>query len=119
MAEVRLRKNFYGTSIPKRSTQTLNVYVFFDYTGPAQTLNVEVNTGKRGLWGDYDQESPSYYENIAVNKHDIPYEIGYYKSIPLSFWGTREIDDCAVEVVIKGKDVYDDAVLWDAYTVNL
>lgn len=117
--EVRLRKDFYGTKIAKVSSDSLMVLVPFTYKGLAQTLRVEVNTGKRGAWGDYDQESPAYYYDKAVSSTDT---LAYYSLIafiPLSFWGTRKIDDCAVEVVISGEDVYDDAVLWDAYTVNL
>lgn len=117
--EVKLRKSFYGTKIAKVSSDSLQVSISFNYQGPAQTLNVETNTGKRGLFGDYDQESPTYYDSKAVSASDTPKGYTFSRSIPLSFWGTRQIDDCAVEVVIRGEGVYDDAVLWDAYTVNL
>ena len=119
MAEVKLRKNFYGTLIPKVSSDSLRVKVEFDYKGPAQTLDIETNTGKRGLWGDYDQESPTYHDSKYVSKSDTFRSYTFIRYIPLSFWGTRQIDDCAVEVVIRGDGVYADAVLWDAYTVNI
>lgn len=118
MAQVRLRKDFYGSLIPKVSSDSLLVTVKFDYKGPAQTLEIETNTGKRGLYGDYDQESPTYYDSKAVTASDTLKSYTFSRSIPLSFWGDRQIDDGAVEVVIRGDGVYDDAVLWDAYTVN-
>jgi hypothetical protein len=117
--EVKLRKNFYGTLIPKVSSDSLRVKVEFDYKGPAQTLDIETNTGKKGLWGDYDQESPTYHDSKYVSKSDTFRSYTFTRYIPLSFWGSRQIDDCAVEVVIRGEGVYDDAVLWDAYTVNI
>ncbi len=117
--EVKLRKNFYGTLIPKVSSDSLRVKVEFDYKGPAQTLDIETNTGKKGLWGDYDQESPTYHDSKYVSKSDTFRSYTFTRYIPLSFWGTRQIDDGAVEVVIRGEGVYDDAVLWDAYTVNI
>lgn len=116
--EVRLRLDFYGTKIPKVSSDNLSVTVLYDYKGPAQTLDIEVNTGKRGLWGDYDQESPAYHYAREVYASDILKRYGLLAKIPLSFWGDRVIDDCAVEVVIRGEGVYADAVLWDAYTVR-
>lgn len=117
--EVRLRTNFYGLSIRKYSYQNLGVHISFQYKGPAQTLEVEYNSGKKGLWGDYDQESPAWHRSVVVPASGTfkPYTTN--NIIPLSFWGTRKIDDCAVEVVIRGQGVYDDAVLWDAYTINL
>ena len=117
--EVKLRKNFYDTLIPKVSSDSLRVKVEFDYKGPAQTLDFETNTGKRGLWGDYDQESPTYHDSKYVSKSDTFRSYTFTRYIPLSFWGSRQIDDGAVEVVIRGEGVYDDAVLWDAYTVNI
>ncbi len=119
MAEVRLRKDFHGTLIPKVSSDSLRVKVEFDYKGPAQTLDIESNTGKRGLWGDYDQESPTYHDSKYVSKSDTFRSYTFTRYIPLSFWGSRQIDDCAVEIVIRGEGVYADAVLWDAYTVNI
>jgi len=119
MAEVRLRKDFYGNLIPKVSSDNLTVTVEFEYKGPAQTLDIEVNSGKKGLWGDYDQESPTYHTSKYVSKSDTFRSYSKSYTMPLSFWGSREIDDCAVEVVIRGEGVYDDAVLWDAYTVNV
>lgn len=120
MAEVRLRKNFYGTKIPKTSYDTLLVFIGLNYKGPAQTLDIELNSGKRGLWGDYDQESPTYhFPGRPVYASDTFRSYTFGIGMPLSFWGDRKIDDCAVEVVIRGEGVYDDAVLWDAYTVNL
>lgn len=117
--EVRLRTDFYGTKIPKVSAQAIWVVVGFKYKGPAQTLTIESNTGKKGLWGDYDQESPSYYDSKPVSASDTLKDYQFNRSIPLSFWGTRKISDCAVEVVISGQGIYADAVIWDAYTVNL
>ncbi|MBA7684504.1 hypothetical protein ES703_92904 [subsurface metagenome] len=117
--EVKLRRNFYDTLIPKVSSDSLRVKVEFDYKGPAQTLDIETNTGKRGLWGDYDQESPTYHDSKYVSKSDTFRSYTFTRYIPLSFWGSRQIDDGAVEVVIRGEGVYDDAVLWDAYTVNI
>lgn len=119
MAEVRLRKNLYGKLVPKVSSDKLIVIVFFTYQGPAQTLEIETNTGKKGLWGDYDQESPAYHDPKAVGASEAPVYYSFIKLIPLSFWGSRKISDGAVEVVVKGQGVYDDAVIWDAYTVNL
>lgn len=119
MAQVRLRKDFYGTKIAKVSSDSLRVTVSFDYQGPAQTLTIETNTGKRGLLGDYDQESPTYHDSRAVSASDTPRGYTSTRYIPLSFWGSREIDDGAVEVVIRGQGVYGDAVMWDAYTVNI
>jgi len=119
MAEVRLRKNFYGNLIPKVSADSLRVTVEFDYKGPAQTLDIEISSGKKGLWGDYDQESPTYHTSKYVSVSDTPWSYSKTYTISLSFWGDRKIEDCAVEVVIRGEGVYDDAVLWDAYTVNL
>lgn len=120
MAEVRLRKNFQGVLISKQSFNSLWIRIEFDYKGPTQMLDFEYSTGKKGLWGDYDQESPTYHQDKKVY-HSVGWTRYYYtlQSIPLSFWGTREIGDCAVEVVIRGEGVFDDAVLWDAYTVNL
>ncbi len=119
MAEVKLRKDFYGTKIPKVSSDSIWITVGFKYKGPAQTLDIETNTGKRGLWGDYDQESPTYHDSKAVSASDTFRSYTFSRSIPLNFWGTRQIDDCAVEVVIRGEGVYADCVLWDAYTVNI
>lgn len=119
MAEVKLRKDFYGTKIPKVSSDSIRITVGFSYKGPAQTLDIETNTGKRGLWGDYDQESPTYHDSKAVYASDTFRSYTFSRSIPLSFWGDRRIDDCAVEVVIRGEGVYADAVIWDAYTVNI
>lgn len=119
MAQVVLRQNFYGTKIPKVSSDNLSVTVLYDYKGSAQTLDIEVNTGKRGLWGDYDQESPAYHYAREVYTSDTLKRYGLLAVIPLSFWGSRKIDDCAVEVVIRGEGVLESAVLWDAYTVNL
>jgi len=119
MAEVRLRKDFYGTLIPKVSSQSIRVYIEFEYKGPAQTLDIESNTGKRGLWGDYDQESPTYHDSKYVSESETFRSYHFSRTIPLSFWGTREIDDGAVEAVITGEGVHDDAVIWDAYTVNI
>jgi len=119
MAQVKLRKDFYGTKIAKVSSDYLYVTIEFDYSGPAQTLEIEVTSGKRGAWGDYDQESPAYYHSKSVYESDYLRHYSFSCGLPLSFWGTRQIDDCAVEVVIRGEGVYDDAVFWDAYTVNL
>lgn len=120
MAEVvTLRQDFYGTKIPKVSSDSLMVLVPFTYKGPAQTLKVEVNTGKRGIYGDYDQESPAYYYNKTVSKSDTLAYFSILAFIPLSFWGSRKIDDCAVEVVFRGQGIYTEAILWNAYTVNL
>lgn len=117
--EVRLRQNFYGSKIPKTSADYLRITISFSYKGPAQTLEIETNTGKKGLWGDYDQESPAYYDSKTVYKSDTLRSYTFSRMIPLSFWGDRQIEDCAVEVVIRGQGVYADAVIWDAYTVNL
>lgn len=119
MAQVRLRKDFYGTKISKVSADSLLVTVEFDYKGPAQTLDIEVNSGKKGLWGDYDQESPTYHTSKYVSESNTFRSYSKSYTMSLSFWGTRQINDGAVEVVIRGEGVYDDAVLWDAYTVNL
>ncbi|MBA7483200.1 hypothetical protein ES707_18711 [subsurface metagenome] len=119
MAEVRLRTDFYGTKIPKHSWGYIVAYGAFDYKGPAQTLDIEISTGKRGLWGDYDQESPTYHISKSVKASDTFFSHVFSKTIPLSFWGDRKIDDCAVEIVIRGEGVYADAVLWDAYTMNI
>lgn len=118
MAEVRLRTDFYGSKIPKVSSQSISVTLGFKYKGPAQTLSIETSTGKKGLWGDYDQESPAYYDSKSVSASDTLKSYTFTRSIPLSFWGTRKIDDGAVEVVISGQGVSADAILWDAYTVN-
>lgn len=117
--EVRLRTDFYGAKIPKTSADSITVTVGFSYKGPAQTLQIETNTGKRGLLGDYDQESPAYYDSKPVSASDTLRSYTFSRSIPLSFWGSRQIDDGAVEVVISGSGVSADAVVWDAYTVNL
>jgi len=117
MAEVRLRKDFYGSLIPKVSSDSLRVNISFSYQGPAQVLDIETNTGKRGAWGGYDQESPAYHDSKAVSASDTPRSYTFSRYIPLSFWGLRQIDDGAVEVVIRGTGVYDDAVLWNAYTI--
>ncbi|KKN87045.1 hypothetical protein LCGC14_0263150 [marine sediment metagenome] len=119
MAEVRLRKDFNGTQIPKTSADYLRISISFSYKGPAQTLAIETNTGKRGVWGDYDQESPAYQDSKPVSQSETLRSYSFSRNIPLSFWGDRQIDDCAVEVVIRGEGVYADAVIWDAYTVNL
>jgi len=115
--EVRLRQDFYGTKIPKTSADYIRMTISFNYNGPDQTLEIEINTGKRGIWGDYDQESPAYYFPKPVYAWAKSYM--FNTGIPLSFWGDRRIDDCAVEIVIRGEGVYADAVIWDAYTVNL
>lgn len=117
--EVRLRKDFYGSLIPKTSSGYIGINVSFEYKGPAQTLQIEFNTGKRGIWGDYDQESPTYYNQRSVSASDVFKKYGIGRLISLSFWGSRQVADCAVEIVIRGQGVYDDAVLWNAYTVNL
>ena len=117
--EVRLRTDFYGTLVPKVSSQSILITVGFNYKGPAQTLSIETNTGKKGLWGDYDQESPAYYDSKAVSASDALQNYTFSRYIPLSFWGDRQIDDGAVEVVISGQGVYADAIIWQAYTVNI
>lgn len=119
MAEVRLRKNFYGTLIPKVSSDSLRVTVEFEYKGPSQTLDIEVNSGKKGLWGDYDQESPTYHTSRYVSESDSFRSYSKSYTMSLSFWGDRKIEDCAVEVVIRGEGIHKDAILWDAYTMNL
>ncbi len=117
--EVRLRQDFYGNKVPKTSSDNIRITIGFSYRGPGQTLNIETSTGKRGLLGDYDQESPAYHDSKVVYKSSTPRNYSFSRSIPLSFWGDRRIDDCAVEVVIRGEGVYNSAVIWDAYTVNL
>jgi len=117
--EVRLRKDFYGSLLPKTSLSWIGINVEFDYKGLAQTLTIEFTTGKRGLWGEYDQESPIYYNTRAVSASDVFKSYGIGRAIPLSFWGDRQIDDCAVEIKIKGQGISESAVLWNAYTVNL
>jgi len=119
MAEVKLRKDFTGTLVPKVSTDNLYIDLNFTYKGPAQTLSIDTSSGKKGLWGDYDQESPAYRNSFAVSKSDTPRSYTFPCYIPLAFWGDRVITDCAVEQKISGEGVYDSAVLWDAYTVNV
>jgi len=119
MAEVRLRLDFHGTKIPKTSADSLRVNISFSYKGPGQILEIETNSGKKGVWGDYDQESPTYRDSKTVYKSDTFKSYTFSRTIPLSFWGDRQIEDCAVEVVIRGEGVYGDAVMWDAYTMNL
>jgi len=119
MAQVRLRKEFYGTLVPKVSTDNLYIDLTFTYKGPAQTLTIDTTSGKRGAFGDYDQESPLYRNSFPVTESDTPKTYTFRCYIPLSFWGDRVITDCAVEQKISGEGVYDSAVLWDAYTVNV
>jgi len=120
MAEVRLRTDFYAPyKITKNWTNYLGIHILFNYKGPAQILNIEVNSGKKGLLGDYDQESPAYYYDKSVNASDAPADYFFDCGMYLNFWGDRQISDCAVEVVIRGVGVYDDAVIFDAYTMNL
>jgi len=118
MVQVKLRKDFYGTLIPKVSSDSLKIIIDFKYKGPAQTLRTEVNTGKKGIWF-YDQESPRYFINTPVYTSDSFRTYSYSTTIPLDFWGDRQIDNGAVEIVIKGEGIYSDAVLWDAYTMNM
>ncbi|MBA7709598.1 hypothetical protein ES703_118519 [subsurface metagenome] len=119
MAEVKLRKDFTGTLVPKVSTDNLYIDLNFTYKGPAQTLSIDTSSGKKGIWGDYDQESPTYRNPFPVSKSDTPRSYTFRCYIPLAFWGDRIIEDCAVEIKISGEGVYDSAVLWDAYTVNV
>lgn len=118
MAEVRLRTDFYGSKVPKTSSDWLKVIIGFSYKGSAQPLLIEASTGKKGLWGDYDQESESGYFEKPVSASDTLKPYTFDLGIPLSFWGTRKIDDGAVEIVISGSGVFADAVLWNAYTMN-
>jgi len=119
MAEVRLRTDFYGSKISKNWTNYLGIHILFKYKGPAQILNIEVNSGKKGLFGDYDQASPTDYYTKSVNASDDFVSYFFDCGMYLNFWGERQISDCAVEVVISGQGVFADAVIWDAYTVNL
>lgn len=116
---VRLRGEFNGNLVPKVSSQSIKVVVDFDYMGPAQVLDIESSSGKKGLFGDYDQESPVYHDPMPVSESSAFARYTFTRDIPLSFWGSRKINDCAVEVVIRGTGVYADAVIWNAYTVNL
>ncbi len=111
--------DFQGTKIPKVSSESIKVDIKFTYRGASQTLEIQTDTGKMGAFGGYDSESKQFYDSKQVVTSDTPREYTLSRTIPLSFWGDRQIDDCAVRVVIKGEGIEIESVLWDAYTVNI
>ena len=112
--------DFVGTLIPKMSSDNLSITCNYKWTGLGQAIEVWFSAGKKGLSGEYDQESGAYKQSVTLPTATTPLSKSITQVIPLSFWGTRQISDGAVEIVFKVSGISDVIVhIWDAFTVNL
>ena len=112
---------FTGNLIPKMSSDNLNIKCDYKWTGLGRAIEVWFSAGKRGLAGEYDQESGAYKQSVTLPTATTPLSLSISQIIPLSFWGTRDISDGAVEIVFKVGAGFDDVIVhvWNAYTINL